>query len=62
MREWVMRLEHILDGSWTDSPEEISNAEVACRFDEWLKDLANFLQSEGRTQEEQLRLDRKSVV
>jgi hypothetical protein len=56
MREWVMRLEHILDGSWTDSPEEISNAEVACRFDEWLKDLANFLQSEGRTQEEQLRL------
>jgi hypothetical protein len=56
MREWVMRLEHLLDGSWTDSPEEISNAEVACRFDEWLKDLANFQQSEGRTQEEQLRL------
>lgn len=56
MREWVMRLEHILDGSWTDSPEEISNAEVACRFVEWLKDLANLLQSEGRTQEEQLRL------
>ena len=56
MREWVMQLEHILDGSWADSPEQISNAEVACRFDAWLKDLTSFLQAEGRTQEEQLRL------
>jgi hypothetical protein len=56
MREWLMRLEHILDGSWADSPEEISNAEVAGRFDEWLKDLTHFLQAEGRTQEEHLRL------
>ncbi len=38
MREWVMRLEHILDGAVAFSPEEISNAEVACRFDGWLKD------------------------
>ena len=56
MREWLLRLEQILDGSWANSPEEISNAEVACRFDEWLKDLASFLQAEGRTQEEHLRL------
>lgn len=56
MREWVMRLEHILDGSWADSPEELSNAEVARRFDEWLKDLTSFLQAEGRTPEEQVRL------
>lgn len=45
-----------MDGSWASGPEAISNAEVACRFDEWLKDLASFLQAEGRTQEEQLRL------
>ena len=38
------------------SPEEISNAEVARRFDEWLKDLVSFLQVEGSTQEEHLRL------
>ena len=56
MREWIMRLEHILDGSWASSPEEISNVEVACRFDEWLKDLASYLEAEGRTQEQQLRL------
>ena len=56
MQQWIMRLEHIFDGSWTSSPEEISNAEVARRFDEWLKELASFLQAEERTQEEQLRL------
>jgi len=56
MQEWIMRLEHIFDGAFATSPEEISNAEVACRFDEWLKELAHFLQAEERTQEEQLRL------
>lgn len=56
MRAWIIRLEHILDGAFADSPEHISNAEVARRFDEWLKDLTSFLQAEGRTQEEQLRL------
>lgn len=56
MREWVLRLEHILDGSWAENSAQISNAEVACRFDAWLKDLASFLQVEGRTPEEQLRL------
>jgi hypothetical protein len=56
MREWVLRLEHILDGSWAENSAQISNAEVACRVDTWLKDLASFLQAEGRTPEEQLRL------
>ena len=56
MREWILRLEHILDSSWAKSPEEISNAEIARRFDEWRKRLSSFLQAEGRTQEEQLRL------
>jgi hypothetical protein len=49
MREWVMRLEQILDGSWAENSAQISNAGVACRFDAWLKDLASFLQAEGRT-------------
>ena len=56
MREWVLRLEHIFDGAFASSPEEIDNAEVARRFDEWLKELASFLQAQGRTPEEQLRL------
>ena len=56
MRQWIIRLEHIFDGSWAQCLEQISNAEVARRFDAWLKDLADFLQAEGRTPEEQLRL------
>ncbi len=28
MREWVMEVEHIFDGSWASRPEEVSNAEV----------------------------------
>jgi hypothetical protein len=56
MREWVLRLEHILDGAFAESWEQISNAEVACRFDAWLKDLTGFLQAQGRTPEEHLRL------
>src|SRR6266571_6159773 len=56
MREWVIRLEQILEGAFAQSPEQISNAEVACRFDAWLKELTSFLQAEGRTPEEHLRL------
>ncbi len=40
MREWIIRLEHILDGAFAESPEHISNAEVARRFDEWRKRLS----------------------
>jgi hypothetical protein len=56
MRQWLLRLEHILEGAFAESWEQISNAEVACRFDEWLKELTSFLQAEGRTPEEHLRL------
>lgn len=56
MREWVIRAEHILDGSWASSQEEISNAEVGRRLDGWLKDLTYFLEAEERTEEERLRL------
>ena len=53
MREWVLQAEHILDGTWAVKPEEITNAEVAHRFAAWLKNLQNYLQSEGLEAEEQ---------
>lgn len=56
MREWAIKAEHILDGSWASSQEEISNAEVGRRLDEWLQDLTHFLEGEQRTEEEHLRL------
>ena len=56
MREWVLEVEHIFDGSWAAHPEEISNAEVGRRLDAWLSRLATFLQADGRTEDEQLRL------
>lgn len=56
MRAWVIEAEHILDGSWASRPEELSNAEVGKRLDEWLKRLSCFLESEQRTEDERLRL------
>jgi hypothetical protein len=41
MREWVMEVEHIFDGSWASQAEEISNAEVQRRLDAWLSRLAS---------------------
>jgi hypothetical protein len=49
MRDWVMEVEHIFDGSWASQPEEISNVEVGRRLNDWLHRLAAFLQAEGRT-------------
>jgi hypothetical protein len=49
MREWVINVEHILDGSWASKPEEMSNAEVGRRLDDWLKQLAEYLQGPDRT-------------
>ena len=47
MRAWVMEAEHIFNGSWASRPEEISNAEVGRRLDDWLHRLSTFLESEG---------------
>jgi hypothetical protein len=55
MREWVLKAEHILDGSWASELSEVSNAEVGRRLDEWLFELRTFLGAEERTEEEQLR-------
>ncbi len=35
MREWVLQAEHILSGSWASKPDEVTNAEVGRRFDDW---------------------------
>lgn len=39
MRQWMMKAEHIFDGSWADTPEEVTTAAVLERFDGWLTQL-----------------------
>ena len=56
MREWVIEVEHIFDGSWASQAEEISNAEVGRRFDAYLERLSCFVEAEERTDDEKLRL------
>jgi len=56
MRDWVIEVEQIFDGSWASQAEEISNAEVGRRLDAWLSRLSTFLQADARTEDEQLRL------
>jgi len=56
MREWVLEVEHIFDGSWATQAEEISNAEVGRRFDAYLERLSCFVEAEERTDDEKLRL------
>lgn len=56
MREWVMQAGHIMDGSWSTDPRQISNAAIGQKLDEWLKHLTNFLEVQERTEDERLRL------
>jgi hypothetical protein len=35
MRAWVLSAEHILDGSWAEREEEVTNLQVGQRFDTW---------------------------
>lgn len=56
MRDWVMEVEHIFDGSWASQSEEISSAEAGRRLDDWLHRLSTFLESDQRTEDEHLRL------
>ena len=37
MREWVVEVEHSFDGSWASQAEEITNVEVARRFDAYAR-------------------------
>jgi hypothetical protein len=43
MREWVMEVEHIFDGSWASQAEEITNGEVARRFDAYARRVSRAL-------------------
>jgi len=56
MRQWVVEVEHIFDGSWASQAEEITNVEVARRFDAYLERLACFVDAEERTEDETVRL------
>jgi hypothetical protein len=56
MREWVVEVEHIFDGSWASQAEEITNVEVARRFDAYLERLSCFVDAQERTDDEKFRL------
>ena len=57
MREWVLSAEHILDGSWAKSGEEVTNQQVAHRFDDWYRDLQALAQTSTLSPHEQECLD-----
>jgi len=40
MHGWVLEIEHILDGSWAQEEEGVSNAKVGSRLDAWREQMA----------------------
>ena len=42
-QQWVLDVEHILDGSWARPGERLSTTQVGGRFDRWRKTLARRL-------------------
>lgn len=56
MYAWVLEVEHVFDGSWAGTPEEVSNAAVSQRFEEYLERLSHYVAEEARTADEKLRL------
>jgi hypothetical protein len=43
MHGWVMEVEHLLDGSWAQPGEVVSNATVGSRLDAWRAQMAKLL-------------------
>jgi hypothetical protein len=43
MRQWVLDVEHILDGSWAQGEAKVSNAKVGRRLDTWRKQMSRHL-------------------
>lgn len=43
MRQWVLDVEHILDGSWACGGAKVSNAKVGRRLDSWRKQMSRHL-------------------
>jgi hypothetical protein len=57
MRAWVLAAEHILDGSWAEREEEVTNQQVGQRFDAWYRELQALAQSGVLHDDEQRCLD-----
>ncbi len=53
MRQWVLDAEHILDGSWAQTGEVVSNETVGSRLDGWQRTLAQQLTAGTLSEEEQ---------
>jgi len=43
MQQWVLDVEHILDGSWAQGGAKVSNAKVGRRLDVWRKQMSRHL-------------------
>jgi hypothetical protein len=43
MHQWVLDVEHILDGCWAQAEEEVSNATVGQRLDAWRQQMSGHL-------------------
>jgi hypothetical protein len=43
MHQWVLDVEHILDGSWVHGSAKVSNAKVGRRLDAWRKQMSGHL-------------------
>ncbi len=43
MQQWVLEVEHILDGSWVQGGAQVSNATVGRRLDAWRKQMSRHL-------------------
>ncbi len=53
MRAWVLAAEHILDGSWAQREEEVTNQQVGQRFDSWYRELQTLAQTSMLHDDEQ---------
>ena len=43
MHGWVLEADHLLDGSWAEPGQVVSNATVAGRLDAWREQMATLL-------------------
>jgi len=43
MQNWVLSVEHILDGSWVQPGQIVKNKTVTSRLDRWRKQMAGHL-------------------
>ena len=50
MHEWVLDVEHILDGSWAKEGEIVNNATMGHRLDAWRQQMSELL-TDGRLSE-----------